>query len=931
MPLSLHPSAILGLVFCSLAVSKTLAAPDFHADVAPILRDYCSGCHSGTEREGELNLETFASLKKGGEHGAPLTAQPDEASLLAKVIRGQKPAMPPKKEPQPTEADLLILEAWLKAGAPGPSAPDVSILSLVTVPDLPIKKGAPKAITAMALSPDGLLRAEGRYGFIELVRTGTPSSRRRLDGLTGKVTCAAFSPDGAKLAAATGVAAISGTVHCWSLSGDSKPTRFEGAHRDLVYAVRWSPDGQILATGGYDSKIVLWDAASGKPLRSLSGHNGAVFSLAFSPDGTLLASASADQTVKVWRVRDGERLDTLKEPLGEQFSVSFTPDGNQLVAAGADRRIRLWNLKSREKAEINPLVESRYAHEAAVTSIQVLPTGDRLISAALDRTLKMWTLPGLDLLEVLPEQPDTVTSLQQSPDGRLQIARMDGSTELLSFSDARHAPAFFSETRTPLRPQSTAPPTNADGTPASPPAPLAEKEPNDQPHQSQRIPLPAEIRGVISRQGDVDTFSFDAQKGEEWVFEVFAAREKSPLDSKIEILDAAGKPVERVVLQSLRSSWLSFRGKDSTTSGDFRVQHYPEMELNEFLYCNGEVVKLWMYPRGPDSGFLVYPGSGSRHSYFGTTPISHPLGEVVYTVRPLPAGAQPPPNGLPVFRLTYENDDDPQRDGGKDSVLQFTAPSDGTYHLRIGDTRGFGSEKSTYRLVCRRAVPDFEVSIAAGAKPTVSPGSGREFQLKLKRKDGFEGEVGVNVEGLPPGFHSPGPLVFEAEQDSLLGVIYAEPDAVAPAAELASKSQIHATAKINGREVTHSSSGFGEIKLGNPPKLKVEVAQTSHPGTPHTLTIQPGQTISAKIKATRIDFKERIELGNEDSGRNLPHGVYVDNIGLNGLLIPEDQTEREFFLTAAKWVPESDRLIFFRAKGDGGQATPPVLLQVRKR
>ena len=925
----LPSAATFGLLLSGFAALPAAAVPDFHADVAPILRDYCSACHSGKEQEGELNLETFAALKKGGEHGSPLSAKAGEPALMGKVIRGKKPAMPPKKEPQPTEADLLVLEAWLKAGAPGPTAPDVSILTLVTVPDLPLKKPAPKALTALAVSPDGRTHAVARYGVVELLETLGGTVRRRFEGLPGKVTQLAFSPDGGRLAAATGVAAISGAVQCWNLAGDASPMLFEGAHRDLVYAVRWSPDGRTLATGGYDAKIILWDAASGKPVRSLAGHNGAIFSLAFSPDGTLLASASADQTLKVWRVRDGERLDTLKEPQGEQFTVSFTPDGKHLVAAGADRRIRIWTLKSREKTELNPLLESRYAHEAAIISISVLPSGDRVLSAALDRSLKLWSLPGLDLLEVLPPQPDTVTSLQQLPGDGVLLARMDGSTGTLILG--KPSPAAQNAPATTLTNPDKASIAGADVTPPKTVQPfLTEQEPNNRVPDAQPITLPAEVRGSISQPGDVDTFRFDARKGEDWVFEVFADREKSTLDSRIEVLDSTGKPIERVVLQSLRSSWLSFRGKDSTTSGDFRVQHYPEMELNEFLYCNGEVVKLWMYPRGPDSGFLVYPGSGSRHSFFGTTPIAHPLGEVVYTVRPLPPGAQPPANGLPVFRLPYENDDDPERDAGKDSVLNFTAPADGTYLLRIADTRGFGEAKAAYRLVCRRASPDFAVSIASGAKPSISPGSGREFQLKLKRKDGFEGEVRVEVAGLPPGFHAPSPLLFEAGQNSLLGVIYAAADATAPEAEVASSSKLNATALSQGRELRHELAGFGEIKLGTHPKVKVEVAQTASEGALQVLTIHPGETITARIKATRIDFKERIELGGEDSGRNLPHGVYVDNIGLNGLLIPEGETERDFFLTAAKWVPESERLIFFRAKGDGGQATPPVLLRVRK-
>ena len=62
---------------------------------------------------------------------------------------------------------------------------------------------------------------------------------------------------------------------------------------------------------------------------------------------------------------------------------------------------------------------------------------------------------------------------------------------------------------------------------------------------------------------------------------------------------------------------------------------------------------------------------------------------------------------------------------------------------------------------------------------------------------------------------------------------------------------------------------------------------------------------------------------------NLPHGVIVDNIGLNGVLIAKDQNEREIFLTAAKWVSETDRLCFAVENQAGKQASLPVLLHVR--
>jgi len=913
----------------TLVVSSTLSAatPDFHADVAPILRDYCSACHSGQEREGELNLETYQALKKGGESGGALPEKPGDTSLLDKVIHGKKPAMPPKKEAQIPPTEMGILEAWLKAGAPGPTAKDVSILTLVTVPDLPLKLQKSKAITAATLSPDGRFQAVARYQSVEVQDLATNARVHHFEGLPGKVNQLAFSPDGTRLVAATGSVGINGMAICWDLKDGTPSLKFEGEHQDLVYSARWSPDGTLLATGGYDRRVILWDVTTGKVVHRMTAHTGAVFNLAFSPDGTLLASASADQTVKLWRVKDGERLDTLKEPQGEQFNVSFTPDGNAIVAAGADNKIRVWTLKSRDKAEINPVRESRFAHETTITSLTVLPSGDRLVSAALDRSMKVWSLPGLELVQALPTQPDTITSLQPIDNGnRVLVSRMDGSMERIPVQREKQ----HNESLARATPITQAVNSESDD---SKPVVIQEAEPNNNTDNAQPVGIPSEIHGTIDKAGDVDVFQFSAKKGEELVFEVFAEREKSPLDSRLEVRDEKGAPIERVVLESTHSSWLAFRGKDSKTSDDFRIQHYAEMEINELLYCNGEVVKLWMYPRGPDSGFMVYPGEGDRYSVFDTTPLSHPLGQPVYAVRPLPPGSQPPPNGLPVFRLNYENDDDPSRVGGHDSLLHFTAPVDGNFQVRITDARGFGSEKSSYRLVCRHSRPDFTVSLSQGGKPAVSPGSGREFQIKVHRKDNFDGPISVDVAGLPPGFHATTPIVIEAGQTFAFGSIYADSNATAPEAS-SNTSRLVATGMVGTKEIRHESPGFSEIMLGSSPKVTLDVldkADEKSADQPLELTIHPGETITARIRATRLDFKDRIELGKEDSGRNLPHGVYVDNLGLSGLLIPENAVEREFFLTAAKWVPEGDRMICFRGKADGGQTTPPVLLHVRKR
>ena len=93
------------------------------------------------------------------------------------------------------------------------------------------------------------------------------------------------------------------------------------------------------------------------------------------------------------------------------------------------------------------------------------------------------------------------------------------------------------------------------------------------------------------------------------------------------------------------------------------------------------------------------------------------------------------------------------------------------------------------------------------------------------------------------------------------------------------------------------------------------------------LVIRPGETIEARVRAVRHDHKDRINFGGDDSGRNFAHGVYVDNIGLNGLMIPEGKTEQRFFITAAKWVQPSERMVHLRIQ-QGAESTQPVLLRV---
>ena len=927
---------ILAILFAAQApVADVGTSPDYRVQVAPVLAKYCAGCHTDEDREGKFSVESFASIQKGAEHGPALLAGDPKGSLMLRLMMAEgKRTMPPKGEPRPSPAEVAVVEAWIASGARGPEGEMPPRLALL------VPKIAPKArvrpVVAMDASHDGRWTAVARDTEVTLFAgTGeavTRSTRpgRSIGAFPGKVTSVHFTPDGNRLVVASGVAGLGGLASIWEVETGTLVRSFEG-HRDLLHDAELSPDGSRLATCGYDKVIEIRDAATGALLRSLEGHTGAVYDVAFSPDGRFLVSASADDTCKVWRVEDGQRMDTLPQPLKAETACLFSPDGHWIIAGGADSNIRVWRFVSKDAPAINPMEIARFAHEGAIVRLGFSPDGKTLLSLAEDRTVKAWRVGDYAEVGSWPGQPDVASALAFAADGAtFDLGRMDGSLATYAL------PASSADTASP----SVAGPTPVANASTPDMIEMLEREPNDRPDQAQPLALPGRVSGTISGmldgQADADAYRFKARAGERWVFEVDAARSGSKLDSFVEILDGQGRKVPRVVLQAVRDSYFTFRGKSGTESGDFRLFNWEEMGINDYLYANGEVVRLWLYPRGPDSGYFVYPGQGKRWGYFDTTPIAHALNEPCYVVRPYPPGTKLVENGLPSFTLPFENDDDARRELGKDSRLSFTAPSDGDYLARVRDVRGQQGADFRYKLTARPLNPGFEVSLQ-GTNPAVAPGCAKEFKVLAKRLDDFEGPIRVEFAGLPPGFQVSSPLMIEAGQLEAFGVVVALDGATAPPKDPASKGvTVRAVASVEGAEVTREVNPLGSITLAASPKFRPSIAPAeggpkpvdSSPGAPLEFTIEPGQTIQLKVVVDREGFAGQVPFGTEGAGRNLPFGAIVDNLGLNGLLVLENQRERTFFVTADRNTPEQVRPFHLTTVAGGGVSTRPVLLRV---
>lgn len=426
----------------AIVLSTTLpvgAAPDY-SDVDAIFTKHCLDCHEAKEPEANLVLETFEALMKGGESGSAVVSGKSGESLLVKLLEGslykdgKQIFMPPGKKKKLEAAEIAVVKAWIDGGAKPPV--EVKAKDLV-VPKITPRGTPRKPVHALASSASGGLIAAAGVGEVQLRKTDGLGVVRTLSGHRGNVNAVVFSGDDSQLFAAAGEPSQFGEVRQWNVAAGKLVRVFEG-HKDALYCAVLSPNGKILATGGYDQKIKLWNVETGAEIRTLSGHNGCVYGLAFRPDGKILASASADRTVKLWEVETGQRRETFAQPLKEQFAVAFSADGKKLAAGGADNRIRIWEVSDSAAETTNPILESKFAHEGAILRLVFSGNGKKLLSSADDRTVKLWSFPEMKEDLLLEKQSDWPPALAfGAGDKQIIVGRLDGTVGIYDASSGK--------------------------------------------------------------------------------------------------------------------------------------------------------------------------------------------------------------------------------------------------------------------------------------------------------------------------------------------------------------------------------------------------------------------------------------------------------------------------------------------------------------
>ncbi|MEA5503734.1 NB-ARC domain-containing protein [Halotia wernerae UHCC 0503] len=276
----------------------------------------------------------------------------------------------------------------------------------------------------LAVSPNGSILAIGdTLGQISLWQTKDGQQCLTWEAHAGWVRSIVFSADGQTLFSGSD----DQTVKQWSLTGQCLQI-FSRMYTGFVWSVAQARQQNlnggylVLASGGMDQMVKLWNVQTGECLKTLQGHTDWIWSIALSSDGQTLASASADHTIKLWHVNTGKCLNTLQGHTSIVWSVKFSINNKTLVSGSADGTVRIWDVVT------GNCLQTLHGHTAHVWCVACSNDGKTLASGSSDTTIRFWDIHTGKCWKTLQGHSYTVRSLTFTPDGQTLIASDDNQT-----------------------------------------------------------------------------------------------------------------------------------------------------------------------------------------------------------------------------------------------------------------------------------------------------------------------------------------------------------------------------------------------------------------------------------------------------------------------------------------------------------------------
>ena len=227
------------------------------------------------------------------------------------------------------------------------------------------------------------------------------------------------------------VGGLDGAIRLWDLENRNKLATLRSdmhkrtGHEGLVTTLAISADSALLASGHLDGAIHVWSLDTGDEIKVRLGHEGAVGALAFSADGKTLASGGQDAALKLWEL-DALRLGEARRRIHRQpariTALVYAREGAVIVTGHTNRLLRV------QDAVTGRLTSTLRGHEAAIGCLCVSPDGNLIASGGQDRTVRIFDLEQRLQVALFEGHKKAISSMDFFPDGEhVAAVAMDNS------------------------------------------------------------------------------------------------------------------------------------------------------------------------------------------------------------------------------------------------------------------------------------------------------------------------------------------------------------------------------------------------------------------------------------------------------------------------------------------------------------------------